>query len=158
MAAPSPTARGTPAGIKLEDGFRSLHTFSHNPTIGLWEVEVTPPGEDGGEPINTTTMHNVQFRTMSPRALVSSSPSTIRFAYDPAVRTSIRQEINREQTMTVMFPDGSTEAYYGFLQSVTFDPLVEGTMPMGTANIQPTNFDPTNRVEAGPTLASVAGT
>lgn len=158
MAAPTPTARGTPSGIKLEDGFRSLHTFSHNATIGLWEVDIAPPGDDGGEPINTTTMHNITYRTMSPRALISSSPSTIRFAYDPAARASIRQELNREQTMTVTFPDGSTEAYYGFLQSVTFDALVEGTMPMGTAVIQPTNFDPTNRVEAGPVVTSVAGT
>jgi hypothetical protein len=158
MAAPSPTPRVDPGGIKLDDGYRSLVTIAADTDISLWEIGVTPPGMDGGDPIDTTTMHNDTYRTMASRALKTLTEFTFRFAYDPAVYTQLETNINVETTITITYPDGSTLAFYGFLRSAEFDELVEGTRPEGTATITPTNFDPTNKVEAAPALASVAGT
>lgn len=157
MAAPSPSARVDPSGIKLEDGYRSLITFAADTDVSLWEMEVGHSGRDGGDPIDTTTMHNDTWRTMSPRALITSSPYTFRFAFDPAVKTQLTSLINVRTTVTVTFRDGSTEAEYAFLQTVEFDPMVEGEMPTGTGTITPTNWDPSGFVEAGPALSSVTG-
>lgn len=157
MAAPSPSTRLDPTGIKLENGYRSLITFAVDTDVSLWEIEVGHAGLDGGDPIDTTTMHNDLWRTKSPRALIDSSPFTFRFAFDPQVKSQLEDLINVRTTVTVTFRDGSTEAQYAFLQSVEFDPMVEGEMPTGTGTICPTNWDPTNFAEAGPALASVAG-
>lgn len=157
-AAPSPTARVSPSGIRLDDGFRCVKTFATDPNIEIWEKGNKPPGWDGGDAIETSTMHNTEFRTMASRALKTLTESTVRFAYDPSCYTAFEDLINLETTITDTFPDGSTLAYYGFLKDVEFDELVEGEQPEGTATIVPTNWDPVNRVEAGPALASVAGT
>lgn len=158
MANPTPTARQTPAGIRLEDGYQSLITFAADPDVSLWEMTVKPGGVDGGEKIATSTMHNDEWRTFAPRALKTLTDGQVKFAYDPAVKTQLVSLINRRTTITVAFPDGSTEASYGYLQSAEFDPLEEGTMPTGTAIFVATNFDHVNKVEAGPAVASVAGT
>lgn len=158
MAAPTPTARGTPSGYSLKDGFRSLITLSHNTTISLWEISVKPIGADGGDAIDQTTMHNVTYMTKAPQRLIDLTDGSFKFAYDPAVKATILAELNREQTFTQLFSDGSTEAVFGFLKSVEFDELVKGTRPEGTAVFVPTNWDPTNKVEAGPVVTSVSGT
>lgn len=158
MAAPVATTRQTPAGIFLSDGYRSLKTLATAPTLSLWEKGNKPPGMDGGDPIDITTMHNNIYRTMASRALKTLTESTFRFAFDPAVYSQLEGNINYETTVTDLFPDGSTLAYYGFLRSVDFDELVEGEQPEGTATITPTNFDPINKTEAAPVVVSVAGT
>lgn len=157
-AAPTPTARVAPSGIKLDDGFRCVKTFASDTNLEIWEKGVKPPGWDGGDAIETSTMHNVTYRTMASRALRTLTESTVRFAYDPSCYDAFEDLINLETTITDTFPDGSTLAYYGFLKDVEFDELVEGEQPEGTATIVPTNFDPVNKVEAGPALSSVAGT
>jgi hypothetical protein len=150
MAAPTPTARGTPSGIKLKDGYQSLITFAASTTISLWEKTVQPPGLDGGDPV-------VQ-RTMAPRALITMTPHTFTAAYDPAVYSSILSLLNVETTVTVTFKDGSTLAFYGFLQKFEPAAMSEGTQPEATVTICPTNFDYVNKVEAAPVLTSVSGT
>lgn len=158
MAAPTPTARVLPAGIKLDDGFKCVTTFALDPDIELWEIETGIPGLDGGDPINTTTMHNVRWRTMAARALITLSEATIKAAFDPVVYTNLLSILNVETTITETFPDGSTLAYFGFMRMLTFDPLVEGTMPTCTVTKTPTNWDPVGKVEADPVLSSVSGT
>lgn len=158
MAAPVPTTRVEPAGIKLKDGYQTLITFALDPNIEFWEKTVQPPGMDGGDAIEQTTMHNDRWRTMAPRSLVTLTESNTKVAYDPQVYVSILAILNVETTVTVRFPDGSTLAYFGFLRSFEPDELVEGTQPEATVNITPTNFDPVEKVEAGPVLTSVTGT
>ena len=158
MAAPTLTARQDPAGIKLKDGYKSVYAFNRDPDISLWEMEVGPPGMDGGDAIETSTMHNDIWRTMAARALKTLTESTFTFAYDPAVYTQLNNLINEEGSITQHFPDGSTLTFYGYLRVVEFDPLVEGEMPTGTATVTPTNQDPVTGAEEGPVVASVAGT
>lgn len=158
MAAPSPTARGTPAGIKMDDGHSTLITIGSLTTISFWEKTVKPPGVDGGDKIDTTTMHNVTYRTFEPRALITLTECTTSAAWDPNLYNQLVQHVNRNTTITVRFPDGSTCAFYGFVKSAEPGEHSEGEMPMIDVTIEPTNWDPANRVEAGPVLTSVSGT
>lgn len=158
MAAPTPTVRQTPAGIKLDDGHATLVTFAADPDVSFWEKQVKPPGVDGGDPVNTSTMHNVTYSTTAPRTLKTLTAGATTVAYDPAVLTQIVALINVRTTITLTFPDGSTWAFYGFLKSFEPNELQEGNQPEATVNYVPTNYDPTNHVEAGPAVASVAGT
>lgn len=158
MAAPSPTVRVSPSGIKLRDGFSSLVTFATDADISLWEMEVTPPGVDGGPAIPQTTMHNDDFETFAAQQLKTMTESGFKFAYDPAVYDELFALVNVPTTITKQYNDGSTLAFYGYLRQVQFDPLVKGTQPTGTATIQPTNYDHVNNVEAGPVMTSVSGT
>lgn len=158
MAAPAASVRSQPAGIKLKDGYKTVITFAADVDIEFWEKTVKPPGIDGGDHIEQTTMHNTSWRTMAPRSLRTLTESTTKAAYDPVLYTSILALINLETTVTVRFPDGSTLAFYGYLQKFEPDDLAEGTQPEATITITPTNFDPVNHVEASPVLVAVAGT
>lgn len=157
-AAPTPTTRQTPAGIALDDGFSTKITFAADPDVSFWERSVKPPGVDGGDGIDQTTMHQTAWRVMRARQLKSLTPASGKAAYDPNLYNNIIALINVETTITVRFPDGSTLAFYGYLQSVDFDELVEGQLPECSYQITPTNFDPTNHVEAAPVLTSIPGT
>ncbi len=157
-AAPTPTARVTPTGRLLENGHRSLITSARDTNVNLWEKDVGQPGDDGGEPVDTTTQHNSTFRTKSPRTLRDLTPFTVTFSYDPIIRDEISNLINVRDTITIRYPDGSTMCFFGYLKGVEFDPLSEGEFPSGTATYVPTCYDPTNDVEAGPVMTLVSGT
>lgn len=158
MAAPTLTARSTPAGIKLDDGYSTKIAFNRDPDVSLWEKTVKPPGIDGGDAIETTTMHNSTWRTMSSRALRTLTESTFTAAYDPKVYDQIVALINAEGSITCHFPDGSTLTFYGYLKTFEVNDHSEGEQPEATCTIVPTNYDPVNRVEAAPVLVDVSGT
>lgn len=159
MAAPTPTPRVVPSGIFLRDGFSSLITFANDTDIDLWEKTVKPPGLDGGEKVETSTMHSIAYRTFGPRELITMTPASMLCAYDPIVYDQIVAIINDETTITVTFADGSTLAFYGYLQKFEPTDCAEGSQPEATVTIEVTNTDYANSwVEAGPVLTSVAGT
>lgn len=159
MAAPASTTRVTPTGRKLDEGFPTKIAFSRAANVSFWEKTVQPPGVDGGEPVDTTTMHNTAWRTKNPRVLVSLEPHTTKVAYDPNVyNTIVNTLINAKGSITVRFPDGSTLDYFGYLQKFEPDAIEEGKQPEATVTIVPTNFDSANNVEAAPVLTSVSGT
>lgn len=158
MTAPVATTRGTPAGIPLDDGFSCKITFALDSDISFWEKTVQPPGIDGGDAIEFTSMHNVTWRTFAARQLKTLTSGKTSVMYDPAVYDQILAIVNQATTITITFPDGSTYAFYGYLQKFEPSELQEGENPMADVTFQPTNWDPTAHVEAGPTLVSVAGT
>lgn len=155
---PTTTVRQTPAGIRLTDGFSTKIAFAADPDVSFWEKDVKPPGIDGGDAIQTSTMHNVKWRTMASRALRTLTECTTTVAYDPNVYNNITALINVEGAITVHFPDGSTLDFYGFLQKFEAAALKEGEMPEATVTITPTNTDPTTGAESDPVLTSVPGT
>ena len=158
MAAPATTARVDPVGIKVDDGYQTLIAFEADPDISFWEKTVQPPGMDGEDKINTTTMHNVTWRTFASRALVSLTEASLTVAYDPDAYNQILAILNVEGSITVHFPDGSTLDFFGFLKNFEVQDHEEGAQPEANIIIEPTNYDPVNNVEAGPVLTSVAGT
>lgn len=158
MTVPTQTARQTPSGIKLTDGFSSTISFALVPTISIWEIQVKAPGIDGGEPIVTSTMHNTAWHTMAPRRLKKLTPISTTCAYDPVVYTDILSLINIPGSITVWFPDDSAVSFYGYLQKFEPGELKEGEFPTAQVIIVPTNYDPVNKVEAAPLVAATAGT
>ncbi len=155
MAAPATTARSTPLGIPLGDGYSTKIAFAADADVSFWEKTVGPPGLDGGDAIETTTMHNSTYRTFGARSLITLSESSTTVAYDPDLYDEAIALINVEGAITVHFPDGSTLDFFGFLR--TFEPgdNEEGTQPEATLTIQPTNWDPANNVEAAPVMTEV---
>lgn len=160
MAAPVAMDMDTriPAGIKLDDGYETLIGFASHPTVRFWEKTVKPPGIDGGDAIETTTMFNVNLRTSAARKLKTLTEATFTAAYDPKVYDEILSLTNRETTVTVLFSDGSTLAFFGFLRLFEPQDCAEGAQPEANITIHPTNVDPVNHVEADPVLVEVAGT
>lgn len=158
MANPTTTVRISPPGIRLTNGYQTLIAFARDPNINFWEMEVTPNGLDGGDSIDTTTMHNTRWRTKAPQALIDSLDGGIKVAYDPAVETEILNLVNEPGSITYHYPDGSTVDVWGYLKDFVKDALVEGAMPTATITIIHTNTDPSNGSEAGPVVTSVAGT
>jgi hypothetical protein len=155
---PTTTVRQTPAGRRIDDGFPTKIAFAADADVSLWEKTVTPPGLDGGDPIETTTMHNVTYRTMASRALKTLTDSSFTAAYDPDCYNQLVVLINVEGSITVRFPDGSTLDFFGYLRSFEPDEITEGEQPTATVNITATNTDPSTGAESAPVLTSVAGT
>lgn len=150
MAAPTATVRLTPAGYKMPDGYQMEIVFASVPNLAIWEKAGKPPGIDGGEPINTSTMINAAWHTMSPRHLKTLTPFTISCAYDPDVLITMYSLVNFKDAITFLFPEASTLAFWGFLQKFEPEELKEGEFPLANCTICPTNWDPNNNTENGP--------
>ena len=158
MASPATTTRATPGGIRLPDGATSKVAFSLDSDISLWETEVTPPGMDGGEKIDITTMHNTTYSVFVPQQLITNTPISFTAAYDPAVYSQIVAIINSEGSVTVSFYDGSTVDVFAYLQKFEPNGMTRGGMPLANVTVEVTNYDPVNRLEVGPVITEVAGT
>lgn len=158
MTAPVASTRIAPVGIMLENGYRSLITFAADTNVSLWEIDVTPPGMDGGDAIDTTTMWNNSVRTKAPRALKTITDGSINCGYDPVVKTQLLALVNVNTTITITYPDGSTEAFFGFLKAATPNSLAEGTLPQMACTFVATNSDPIPGTEQVPVIVEVAGT
>lgn len=155
MTAPSATVRQSPAGTDMPDGFSAKITFEDDPDISLWESSVTPPGIDGGDAIEQTTMHNTTWRTFAPRSLKTLSESTFEAGWDAWAYSQLIAMINVNQVLTVTFASGDTLAFWGFLRTFTPSGLVRGEKPMATCAITPTNRDDAGNEEA-PVLTTVS--
>lgn len=158
MAAPTTSVRGTPAGIMLKDGYSTKIACAASLTVSFWEKTVQPPGMDGGDKIDNTTMHNTLYRTFRARSLITLTDISVTAAYDPNVYTQIITLMNVETSWTVRFRDGSTLDFYGYLQKFEPQECKEGEQPEAKVTIVCTNYDNLNNVEAAPVLTSVAGT
>lgn len=163
MAAPSNTVRVAPgpaaSARRLTDGHSSKIAFARDTDVKFWEVSGSPPGIEGGDAIDITTMHNTVWITKAPQELKTLTASTWKVAYDPTVYDEIIDNLlNQEGSITYEFPDGSDLDFFGFLRSFIPDEHQRGVMPTATIVIEPTNYDPVNRVEASPVMTEVAGT
>jgi hypothetical protein len=157
MAAPTPSSRSTPAGLILKDGYQSFITFASAPNISFWERKIKPPGLDGGDKIDITTMFNSDWRTFFPRSLVTLTPASVTALYDPNLYNTILNTLNILDTVTVRWSDGSTLAFFGWLRKFEPGELSEGAPPECTIEVEPSNMD-SSGVERAPVMTSVSGT
>lgn len=123
----------------MTDGFSTIIAFPSHPSIKFEEKTVTPPGVSGGGPNDTTTMRNTAWRTRQPKFLKTLSEAGIEVAYDPAVYPEIVAMVNDNQLITITFPDGSTLAFYGWLDEFTPNAHEEGSQPTATCVVQCSN-------------------
>lgn len=126
---------------RLKDGHKTLIAFANYPSVKFWEKTVTPPGMDGGGENDTTTMHNDIWRTRQPKKLITLSPCSFSASYDPEVYDSVLDMLNENQLITITFPDGSSLAFWGWLNTFTPGECVEGEQPLADCQIIPSNED-----------------
>lgn len=152
------TERSAPLGVPLEDGHSSKIALSGDPDIAFWEKTIKPPGIDGGDPFETSTMFNTVWRTMATRSLKTMTPITVVAAYDPRVFDQIVVQMNVNQAITVHFSDDSTLDFYGAMTNFEPNELAEGTHPEATITFTPTNTHPTSKAEVAPNYKTASGT
>jgi hypothetical protein len=158
MASAPNTTRVAPLGVDLPIGHSTKVAFQLDPDVSLWEMMVTPPGIEGGESVPQTTMWNAQWHTKAPRALKELTDGTFSVGYDPEVYNQIMALINNPGGITVHWPNGATLSFWGYLRSFIPDQMEEGNKPTATCTFVATNYDPTNKVEAGPVMTDPTGT
>jgi hypothetical protein len=141
---------------RLRDGFPTIINLP-GANVTFWEKSVQPPGLDGGEPIDTTTMRNSKVRTKAPRKLYDVTPIEVNAAYDPTVYDTIKAQLNQNQAITTTLPDGAVISWWGYLKSFVPESNEEGKEPMARMTLVPTNID-NEGVEQVPTIATGTGT
>jgi hypothetical protein len=159
MGAPVVTARSTPGHPHLNDGYQTLMAFSLSPGVEIWERAPEPPGVDGGEKINTTTMFNSVWRTFYPRSLKEMTDCACKGGYSPHVYTTIVNVlVNQPGSITVHFPNGDTLSFFGYLKNFKPEALEDGKFPEASYDVVVTNYDPVAQVEASPLFVPGTGT
>lgn len=121
----------------LEDGFKTIITID-GVTAKFEEISVKPGSIIGGTPNNRTTMRNTAWRTKSGQTLKELGPFTVKVYYDVAVLDQMKTLINQNKLITTTFPDLDTWAFYGIVNQIDFDDVVEGKPPEATLTITPT--------------------
>lgn len=140
---------------RLDDGFATLVEFAEAASVQLFEKEVTPPGFDGGGANDTSTMRNTAWRTKAPKHLKSLSEMVLVASYDPVVYDDVTDMVNVNQLITVFFPDGSTVAFWGWLNEFKPNACKEGEQPTAQVTIIPSNQD-SNGDEVAPVYSAAA--
>jgi len=130
----------------MTDGYQTTISFSSSElssasvlTLVMHEKEVTIPGIDGGDAIDTTTMRNSTWRTFAERQLKTLLAGGLSVAWDPALYDEMSAMINDRQLMTITLPDTATFAFWGHVKSFTPNTHTEGTQPMADVEIIPGN-------------------
>lgn len=141
-------------GHFLTDGFQSLISFAKDNAPLFYEIEVTPPSVGIGKPIPVSTMRNTKYNTFASSVLLTLGQMKVQVAYNPTTITAdIIAQVGVNQLITVTFPDGSTLAFYGYLDMFTPSSLVEGKRPTAEIIIQPTLRNTANPpVETAPVV------
>jgi len=132
------TARTTPVGTHLDDGFSTKIASASDPDISFWEKSVKPFGMDGGDPIDITTMFNTTYRTRAMRSLLDGSTISGSAAYDPQVLDQIIALINVNGWYTIHHPNGDTWDVVAGLKSFEPPEHQEGEFPIASFEIVPT--------------------
>lgn len=124
----------------LEDGYSTLVTFDLDNAVALLEVSVTPPGYEGGDSIDVTTMRNTLYKTFAAQGLITVSESSLVVAYDPVVYGNIQSNlINKNGIITFTFSDGSSIDIWGYLKNFTPNECAIGERPTANCTVTPTN-------------------
>lgn len=135
----------------LTDGFPTRIAFTAG-AVSILEKTVTPPSAMGGGPNDTTTMHNIAWRTKQPKKLKSLGQMEFTAAYDPVFYTQVVSQVNVNQQIIITFPDSHTVTIWGWLDEIKPNEIKEGEQPTAQCTIQCSNQD-NNGTEQGPAYA-----
>ena len=125
-------------GLPQDDGFSTVISIGGT---NLYEIDITPPGIDGGGPIDITTMRNTAFRTAAAKSLKTMSSAPFTAAYSADAYGTLMSVVNVNQALTYTFPDASGLVIWGYLDKFTPDGSAEGERPTATCEIVFTNID-----------------
>ena len=113
----------------MPEGHSTTIEFSDFPNISFWEKTVTPPGMEGGEPIDTTTMYNEAVKTKWPQTLIEITGMAVTAAYKPELINECYEAMNYHQVITITFPTTGTASDYGWLRNFKPNRMETGTQP-----------------------------
>lgn len=134
----------------LEDGFSTIITIAAAGGAKIKEIEVTPPGKSMGGPVKQTTMRNTKYRTQLPKKLQELTEGGGVYAYHPSAYKDLDAAMGVNGLITYEFNDGSTYAFYGWLEEFKPTGLKEGDKPTAEIKIFPSLIDPANGNETEP--------
>lgn len=158
MGVPIHTVRQAPTGVRIPDGFVTKLCFHSQPALGVWEKQVKPPGFDGGEMIDISTMFNTLYHTMYPRALIKVDEISSVCGYDPDAIAQLIALINYPDSVSIFYPDNTSYDIFACLRRVEFSEHQEGEFPTATLTIAPMMYDANAHVEAAGVLTAAVGT
>jgi hypothetical protein len=124
---------------RLDDGHPTVISLAKGAC--LWEKAVTPPGFDGGGANETTTMHNVQWRTNAPKHIRTTTDISFTAAYAVGGFAALRNQINKNQIITIKFGNGARLSMWGWLNAFAPGEVAEGTQPTASCTIIGSNQD-----------------
>lgn len=124
----------------LADGLMTTVAFELIPFV-IPEKDVTPPGFDGGGPIDVTTNRNVRYRSMFPKWLRTLTPLTFTGVVDPDWIPPIEAVVNVNQIVDVNFPDGFILEFFGYIDKFVPGSHKESEQPTYVFTVQPTCLD-----------------
>jgi len=104
-----------------------------NQGITLYEKNVTPPGVEGGDPINITTNDNGDFMSFAPRSRKQRTAAQAEVTYDDTDLDALEAAVDQSDDILVVWPDDTTKLDSGWVRSVIANQTQEGEQP--TANI-----------------------
>lgn len=104
--------------------------------VVIWELESTPPGIDGGNPINVTSMRNTLWETQLPKTLKKLTMAKFKCAFAGEAYNTLNALINVNRPMVITLPDGKRISAWGWLRKFIPDPLKEGEQPTADVEIE----------------------
>ncbi len=115
-------------------------------------ITITPPGWDGGEAIDTTTLGNVKYRTKMAPTLIDIGAMSFTAEMDPAKIHDA--PINLPGVIVITIPDIGTWTLQGYLKSITGDQMQVGERATCSGEIVITNTGSDGATETGPSWSS----
>jgi hypothetical protein len=158
MADPQVVSRTTPTSYPLPEGHPTKIAFSAKAGLQIWEKQSTPPGAEMGSPVEQTTFWNSKYETFAPPPLIKITDGKTTCGYNPADWSDIISLLGINQTVCVEHPDGSHDAFFGYLSKFDRKANSKGKQPEADAEFVTTNIDPSTGAEAGPKHYAAAGT
>lgn len=132
----------------LLDGFKTTLTLFTDSLS--FEIEVTPPAIDGGEPIPQDHMRSGFLSVFFPRKRQKLGPLTLLVAWDSFNYYQVTQNIapgsinspvatvNKNQFMSIVFSDGSVLGFWGAVTKFEPGAMKDGERPTATIIVMPT--------------------
>lgn len=119
----------------IKQGHGTTFTFGDYPEVVLEEKSVTPPGYTGGDPVDTTTMRNTEYKTSIPQQLKEGQDASGTVVYHISQLSNIMDMINDNQLITVTFSDSSTVAFWGWVADFVPNEVTPTEQPTATITI-----------------------
>ena len=113
----------------MPEGFSTKIDFADTPQLSFWEKTVTPPGMEGGEPIDTTTMYNTLVKSKWPQTLVEITGMSLTASFLPDLINEAYAAVNVLQVITITFPNNGTASDYGWLRNFKPNRFEIGAQP-----------------------------
>jgi len=100
-----------------------------NQGITVYEKNVTPPGVEGGDPINITTNDNGDFQSFAPRSRKQKTPAQSEVTYNDTDLDALEAAVDQSDDILRVWPDDSTKLESGWLRSSIPNQTQEGEQP-----------------------------